>query len=83
MNRVHRIPVLQVEDYIETKEILSFVCLRQIFLEVLKLLDSKAHLTPNLCHLTLDATRVGTWTKLSWVRLPAHFHIAVIYVRQH
>ncbi|KAH7728276.1 CBS domain containing protein [Aphelenchoides avenae] len=67
MNRVHRIPVLQVEDYIETKEILSFVCLRQIFLEVLKLLDSKAHLTPNLCHLTLDATRVGTWTKLSWI----------------
>jgi CBS domain-containing protein len=67
MNRVHRIPVLQVENYVQTNEILAFICLRQTFVEILKLIDSKAHLTPNFCQLTLEAARIGSWTKLAWV----------------
>ncbi|KAI1724451.1 5'-AMP-activated protein kinase subunit gamma-2 [Ditylenchus destructor] len=67
LNRVHRIPVFEESEYGPSNEILSFVCLRAIFVEILKLIDSKCALTPNLHTLTLDTLRLGTWTNIAWI----------------
>jgi len=65
LNRIHRIPIFQVEDFMQTNEVLSLVCLRAIFMEILKLFDNKCVLEPNLHFLTLQETRIGTWSNIA------------------
>ena len=69
LNRIHRIPILQEDAFLrrETNEVLSLVCLRAIFVEILKLFDSKCVLEPNLHLLTLEQTNIGTWGNITWV----------------
>lgn len=68
MNRVHRIPVMQGDEFTQSQDALYLLCLRQIFSEViLKLLDSKCSLTPNLRGITLESIKdkIGTWSNLA------------------
>jgi len=68
LNRIHRIPIFQVDDLVQTDEVLSLVCLRAIFIEILKLFDNKCVLEPNLHFLTLKETQIGTWSNIASVR---------------
>lgn len=71
MNRVHRIPVMQGDEFTQSQDALYLLCLRQIFSEVIiKLLDSKCSLTPNLRGITLESVKdkIGTWSNLASVR---------------
>jgi len=74
LNRVHRIPVLQFNTSLNQppathyNEVFSFVCLRSIFIEILKLLDSKCALVPDLHSLTLEKSRLGNWENISWIQ---------------
>lgn len=50
-----------------SNEIITCISLRSIFVEILKLIDSKCELTPNFGVLTLESTRVGTWENVATV----------------
>lgn len=69
LNRVHRIPVVQYEDGVDTKkaqgDLLYILSLRTVFLEtVLKLADPKLSLGPHIKQATLNFKKLGTWFNL-------------------
>lgn len=57
LNRVHRVPVFSIE----TSELTAILCPRVICMELLKLLDSKCALQPNLHIIPLKDKLFGTW----------------------
>jgi 5'-AMP-activated protein kinase regulatory gamma subunit len=68
LNRVHRIPVVHSDTGKfngEQPNLLFFISLRSIFSEVvIKVLDSKAAITPNFNQLKLQDNKIGTWTNI-------------------
>uniref|UniRef100_A0A915CQ33 CBS domain-containing protein n=1 Tax=Ditylenchus dipsaci TaxID=166011 RepID=A0A915CQ33_9BILA len=79
LNRVHRIPVYQADDFSVSNEILSFICLRAIFVEIIKLLDSRCSLPPSVdfhC-VTVGSLRLGTWTNIAWISSAATCETAI------
>ncbi|KAI6209820.1 5'-AMP-activated protein kinase subunit gamma-1 [Aphelenchoides besseyi] len=65
MNHVHRIPVVLVENFVRSKEVIGVISLRPIFVEIAKLTDSRCTLKPNLKKLTLKETQLGKRSNLS------------------
>lgn len=65
LNHVHRIPIIETECSTFNNEFLGLICLRSIFVEILKLFDSKcAGLKPDLRVITLEESKVGNWTNI-------------------
>lgn len=58
LNRVHRVPVFSVES---PDELVGILCPRAICLELLKLLNSKCSLSPDLHSIPIRSRVVGTW----------------------
>lgn len=66
---------MQGDEFTQNQDVLSLLSLRQIFSEVvLKLIDSKCALTPNLRAITLESVRdrLGTWSNFAYVGLRGH-----------
>jgi CBS domain-containing protein len=65
MNRVHRIPVVHSDSGMfngEQPNLLYFISLRSIFAEVvIKVMDTKAAITPTFNQLKLKDNKIGTW----------------------
>jgi 5'-AMP-activated protein kinase regulatory gamma subunit len=68
LNRVHRIPVVHSDSGKfngEQPNLLFFISLRSIFSEVvIKVMDSKAAITPNFNQLKLQDSKIGTWDNI-------------------
>uniref|UniRef100_A0AC34FIG3 CBS domain-containing protein n=1 Tax=Panagrolaimus sp. ES5 TaxID=591445 RepID=A0AC34FIG3_9BILA len=68
MNRVHRIPVVHSDSGMfngEQPNLLYFISLRSIFAEVvIKVMDSKAAITPTFNQLKLKDNKIGTWDNI-------------------
>uniref|UniRef100_A0A914Y8S8 CBS domain-containing protein n=1 Tax=Panagrolaimus superbus TaxID=310955 RepID=A0A914Y8S8_9BILA len=75
MNRVHRIPVVHSDSGMfngEQPNLLYFISLRSIFAEVvIKVMDSKAAITPTFNQLKLKDNKIGTWDNI--VQVSVHF----------
>lgn len=59
MNHVHQIPVVRVENFVRTKEVMGVCSLRPIFLEIMRMFEKSCSLTPNLHNLTLAEIELG------------------------
>ncbi|KAI6231921.1 5'-AMP-activated protein kinase subunit gamma-1 [Aphelenchoides besseyi] len=77
MNHVHRIPVVLVENFVRSKEVIGVISLRPIFVEIAKLADSRCTLKPNLKKLTLKETQLGKRSNLSVINEDARCSEAV------
>jgi hypothetical protein len=67
LNHVHRIPVVKVENFVRTKEVMGVISLRPIFVEIMKMFEKSCSLTPNLHKLTLAETGLGKRSNLATV----------------
>lgn len=62
-----RIPIVRVENFVRTKEVMGVVSLRPIFIEIMKMFEKSCSLTPNLHKLTLDEVGLGKRKNLATV----------------
>ncbi|VDD96466.1 unnamed protein product [Enterobius vermicularis] len=79
LNHVHRIPILQVDEFSRETDVLYLLSLRTVFSEtVLNLVESngrnsgKHTLAPHVKNRTLEEARIGTWEKVITVSNKAY-----------
>jgi hypothetical protein len=67
VNHIHRIPVVKVENFIRSKEVMGIVSLRPIFVEIMKMFEKSCSLTPNLHKTTLTDSALSKRNGLTTV----------------
>ncbi|CAD5229411.1 unnamed protein product [Bursaphelenchus okinawaensis] len=67
INHVHRIPVMEVKGIVRTNALFCLLSLRPVFQEIIKLVQTKCCLSPNLNKVTLDEVKLGKWTSLATI----------------
>ncbi|CAD5234384.1 unnamed protein product [Bursaphelenchus xylophilus] len=67
INHVHRIPIMEVKGILRTNELFCLLSLRPVFLEIIKLVQTKCCLSPNLAKITLDEVKLGKWSGLATI----------------